>query len=697
MAIDLINITNIVLINDFETWLKRSNEVIDALNPLQIYDFYDNFYTAGDLVSPTIPGFTGLSDLTEATTLGLKITRDIRFDGDMLIEVFPEAPLGFNSVTGRLALNFSGPSPPGPPVLGTDCLAPNRVENDDRYVVHDTSATLTKVVEASNMLPPVINCDHQFGTSSIPGPGFVTITIKGDLIVDGTTTTLSTLNLEVEDNNINLNHDGSGTPGVPGGPDTSADGGGITLLSTDGNKIIEWRNTGDRWFVNQGWEVDQNFSLFTTTIEPQLNLLTLLGSGSPLAVSLTFQEVGVPAEEWRFNLNNFGLGQSRYVVNNYPSTVNVVVGAPDGTFELEHVGAPFPLTIVFDSSTTTNDPSIRGFAERLNADLLDGCHASATPTPFFIPCADVAGQIDPGWIPNTGNIRKDISQTGHGLVKGNVVRVEPIFGNYVLAQANNETNAESVGIVSNVVDLDNFELTLLGCISNLAGEPSHVLNHSAGAGPGGLFTPGQAYFLSVNEAGAFTITDVVDGDVQKTVLIATSTTDAIITNYVGGQTEITTGPLIVELTNDVLGSALLGSPIVTTIVERTLQISTSVVDSTLLPLAVEDSIGAGNRTFDITMLANNVTLELQEPLAADWNAITTPDFHTNSVTLIINQGGAGGFTPIITVNGAPPIIWDNSVSQPLVQLDAGKTTIYVLINVTNNPGVWYGSRAVFEL
>ena len=161
MAIDLINIDNLVLSDDFESLLNRTNELIDALNPLQLYDFYDNFYATGDGVAPTIPGFTGLNNLTEATTLGLKITRDVRFLGDMLIEVFPEAPLGFNAVTGRLAFVFTGPN--APPLLGTSCSPPDRIARNDFYIVYDFDANGTKIVASLDMLSSISIFDPTVG------------------------------------------------------------------------------------------------------------------------------------------------------------------------------------------------------------------------------------------------------------------------------------------------------------------------------------------------------------------------------------------------------------------------------------------------------------------------------------------------------------------------------------------------------
>ncbi len=770
MAIDLININNIVLADDFETWLDRTNEVIDALNPLQLYDFYDNFYNTGDGVAPTIPGYTGLADLTEATTLGLKITRDIRFLGDMLIEIIPEAPLGFNSITGRLAFVFTGPN--APPLLGTSCSPPDRVERNDLFIVYDFDANVTKIVEAEDMLPPIIRCDHQFGEIGTP----VTITIKGDLVVDGTQTILSTTNVSSLDNNIELNalnalelidntnyvsgedfvngesvsgqttgtsaqvvswtpapignpgsvlvvtntagvfvdgEDvlggtggalitiGSQAPPIPtlaAGDDTIANNGGICLLSTDlfGGYCIRWKDTGDRWFVNDaGWEVDQNFNVFTTAVETQTGVLDLQGGGGgpyPLIVSMRSTiDPNFPGSDdhWEFRHRaNPTVLPFGYPLNNYP-----IGGSPflvdEGTFVLVHVASLFldvGGAILFDTITPTHDPLIVGFARNLNADLLDGCHSNQTPTPFNIPCAGATGEIDPGWIPFTGSTVKEINQTAHGFIPGNVVRIDKInpFG-YVLALAdnNNLAFAEAVGVVENVIDNDNFELNLRGCIEATTVEWDAVTDD---VGPG--LTPGAVYFLSDSNAGEMTQTEPTPGGVSKTMMVAIDSTTAIVMNYVGGLTDPTSGVPAIELTNDVLAIGLLGSPLVTSIVERT---SRQTAVGGTLPLVVQDNdSGSGNRTFEITMTANT-TLELQQPGASLVDPVT------NSVTLIIHQDGTGGWTPNITISGGGTIAWDNSVAQPAAQTTALKTTLYVLVNVNDVPGVWYGSRAVFEL
>mgnify|MGYP001220688112 CR=1 FL=1 len=65
-------------------------------------------------------------------------------------------------------------------------------------------------------------------------------TISGNLTVNGTTTTIDTANLNVEDANIGL---GS----VTSPSNVTADGGGITIFAgTDGDKTLKWENSNSR-------------------------------------------------------------------------------------------------------------------------------------------------------------------------------------------------------------------------------------------------------------------------------------------------------------------------------------------------------------------------------------------------------------------------------------------------------------------
>lgn len=69
------------------------------------------------------------------------------------------------------------------------------------------------------------------------------VVIQGDLTVNGTTTTINTETLTVEDKNIEL-----GKVTTPS--DLTADGGGITLLGTT-NKTINWVDATDAWTFSE--------------------------------------------------------------------------------------------------------------------------------------------------------------------------------------------------------------------------------------------------------------------------------------------------------------------------------------------------------------------------------------------------------------------------------------------------------------
>ena len=75
----------------------------------------------------------------------------------------------------------------------------------------------------------------------------VNLTLSGDLTVNGTTTTINSTTLAVDDKNIEL-----GTVDTPS--DTTADGGGITLKGAT-DKEIKWLNATDSWTFNQSIEI----------------------------------------------------------------------------------------------------------------------------------------------------------------------------------------------------------------------------------------------------------------------------------------------------------------------------------------------------------------------------------------------------------------------------------------------------------
>lgn len=98
------------------------------------------------------------------------------------------------------------------------------------------------------------------------------VRIAGNLIIEGDTTTVQTATLQVEDKNIELNFSSNST--LPG--DIVADGGGITLLSSNGNKTINWVISGGlgKWTSSEDWNLVAGKGFFINSV-PVLSTNTL--------------------------------------------------------------------------------------------------------------------------------------------------------------------------------------------------------------------------------------------------------------------------------------------------------------------------------------------------------------------------------------------------------------------------------------
>ena len=94
-------------------------------------------------------------------------------------------------------------------------------------------------------------------------------TITGDLTVSGTTTTIESTTVTVDDKNIEL-----GSVATP--TDTTADGGGITLKGAT-DKTINWVNSTGYWTFSEGIEVGGDIQLDD-------NIAIRLGTGQDLNI-----------------------------------------------------------------------------------------------------------------------------------------------------------------------------------------------------------------------------------------------------------------------------------------------------------------------------------------------------------------------------------------------------------------------------
>jgi hypothetical protein len=113
-----------------------------------------------------------------------------------------------------------------------------------------------------------------------------------------------------------------------------------------------------------------------------------------------------------------------------------------------------------------------------------------------------------------GTMTRDVTQSSHGLVVGDVVRFDGT--DYLKAKADTAAHAEVAGIVSAYIGVNDFTLLLGGYITGLAG-----------------LTAGSVHFLSETTAGAITTIEPSSPYISKPVLIATSTTAGYFYNMRG--------------------------------------------------------------------------------------------------------------------------------------------------------------------
>ena len=122
-------------------------------------------------------------------------------------------------------------------------------DNTKRLETTATGATTTGTLLADSLSTGAAGTGINISTNTITGPSTLTIdpaaigdntgtvVIAGDLQIDGTTTTVNSTTMTVDDKNLEL--------GTGAANDAAADGGGITIVSGDGNKTFQFEATGD--------------------------------------------------------------------------------------------------------------------------------------------------------------------------------------------------------------------------------------------------------------------------------------------------------------------------------------------------------------------------------------------------------------------------------------------------------------------
>ena len=216
----------------------------------------------GDVPIANVDGTWTWKNFTEATS-GEGFIKGITLsdNGDVVTD-----PLGSVKIVDFNSQNFS--------VVAVGTIGTVTYTTTPSYTSVNVGANSEVKISANEI---IVGLGSQIGikTTGITVSGIVSATsltvtqdttIKGNLTVEGTTTTIDTQNLIVEDKNI-------GIGSVANASDTTADGGGITLFGST-NHTITWINSTDSWEFSENINVvsGKEFRIAGTTI---LNATTL--------------------------------------------------------------------------------------------------------------------------------------------------------------------------------------------------------------------------------------------------------------------------------------------------------------------------------------------------------------------------------------------------------------------------------------
>lgn len=169
---------------------------------------------------------TGLT-YTDGTTAGPVATIAMSGTSNITASAIPVASGTVSGVVTTGAQTFAGVKTMTSPAITTSLTT-----GSTSFDLLDTTATTVNFARAGT----AITIGATSGTTTVRN----NLTVTGDLTVNGTTTTINSTVVSVDDILVELGSVASPT-------DTTANGGGISVLSGTGNKTFTWSSTGANW------------------------------------------------------------------------------------------------------------------------------------------------------------------------------------------------------------------------------------------------------------------------------------------------------------------------------------------------------------------------------------------------------------------------------------------------------------------
>lgn len=237
-----------------------------------------------------------------------------------------------------------------PDATGTVALTNNKL---DAFAATSSAELRTVISDETGTGALVFADTPTLVTPNIGAATGTSLVLSGDLTVNGTTTTINSTEITVDDKNLTL-----GSVATP--TDAGADGGGITLKGAT-DKTINWVDATDAWTFSEHVNLasGKEFKVNGTSLKDATETLTnktISGANNTISnVSLTTGVTGtLPVANGGTGITSLGTGIADFLGT--PSSANLISAITDetGTGSLVFANTPTLVTPVLGAASATS-------------------------------------------------------------------------------------------------------------------------------------------------------------------------------------------------------------------------------------------------------------------------------------------------------------------------------------------------------